>query len=164
MLLREAERLGRVQHASFADLEGWSLTENRKAENERQLAVERESADPGRQIWATYRDFLSLNARLLRAVTDWQLSPTDADRFAANDHSDGARDARIMADLTELSAALVPLVERLTDVLARFGGYDERFAAALSMAKDGHIGWIDRTDVDPATASGSSCMRTSSPP
>lgn len=147
-LLREAERRGWVQHVSFADLEGWSLTDAGKTENERQLAIERERADPGHQIAVTYLDFLPLNARLLRAVTDWQMAPTDTDAFAPNDHSDRDRDERILAELTELSEALVPLVERLSDVLARFDGYIERFAAALSKAKDGHDDWIDRTDVD----------------
>lgn len=147
-LLREAERLGRVQHVSFADLAGWSLTDTGKMENERQLATERASADPERQITATYRDFLPLNARLLRAVTDWQISPTDTDAFAPNDHSDGDRDAHILAELTELSAALMPLVDRLSGVLARFDGYAERFEAALNMAKNGHLNWIDRTDLD----------------
>lgn len=147
-LLREVERRGWVQHVSFADLEGWSLTDAGKAENERQLAIERERADPGHQIAATYLDFLPLNARLLRAVTHWQMAPTDTDAFAPNDHSDRDRDERILAELTELSAALVPLVERLSDVRARFDGYAERFEAALSKAKDGHNDWIDKTDVD----------------
>ncbi|GAB3615553.1 hypothetical protein GCM10027416_01100 [Okibacterium endophyticum] len=147
-LLRKAERLGWVQHVSFADLRGWSLTDTGRIENERQLATERESADPEHQIAATYRAFLPLNSRLLRAVTDWQIAPTDTDAFAPNDHSDGHRDERILAELTELSAALVPLVERLSDVLARFDGYPERFHVALNKAKDGHLEWIDRTDID----------------
>lgn len=147
-LLRHAERTGWVQHVSFADLRGWSLTDTGKIENERQLAAERESADPEHQIAATYRDFLPLNARLLRAVTDWQISPTGSDAFAPNDHSDGDRDERILAELTELSDALVPLVERLCDVLTRFDGYAERFEAALNKAKGGHLNWIDRTNVD----------------
>ena len=147
-LLREAERRGWTQLVSFADLEGWSLTDAGKTENERQLAIEREHADPGHQIAAAYLDFLPLNARLLRAVTDWQIAPTDTDAFAPNDHSDRERDERILAELAELGAALVPLVERLSGVRARFDGYAERFEAALSKAKDGHNDWIDKTDVD----------------
>jgi hypothetical protein len=92
--------------------------------------------------------FLPLNARLLRAVTDWQITPTDTDAFAPNDHSDRERDERILAELAELGAALVPLVERLSGVRARFDGYAERFEAALSKAKDGHNDWIDKTDID----------------
>lgn len=147
-LLREAERLSRVQHNSFADLKGWSLTDAGKVENERQLATERESTDPEHRIAAAYWNFLPLNSRLLRAVTDWQISATDTDALAPNDHSDRDRDARILTELTELSTELAPLVEQLSDVLARFDGYAERFEAALNKAKDGLSDWIDGIDVD----------------
>lgn len=147
-LLAEAESRSWVQQFSFADLEGWSLTDEGKIENERQVATERDSADPEHQIAAAYRDFLPLNARLLRAITDWQITPTDADVFASNDHSDRDRDARILTELSALNRALAPLVERLSSVLARFGGYTERFESALNKGKNGHNEWIDRTDVD----------------
>lgn len=147
-LLREAEHLGWLQHSTFADLEGWSLTDAGRIENERQLATEREAADPGRQIAATYREFLPLNARLLRAVTDWQISPTAADAFAPNDHSDRDRDGRILAELAELGIALRPLNERLSAVLTRFAGYVERFESALAKAKNGQPHWVDRSDID----------------
>lgn len=147
-LLSEAERLGRVQHVSFAGLEGWSLTDAGRLENERQLAAERESVDSDVRIAATYRDFLPLNARLLRAVTDWQIAPSDADPFASNDHSDSERDAGILIELRELSAALAPLVDRLSDVLARFDGYADRFETALNRAEAGQPDWVDGTGVD----------------
>src|SRR5699024_10721393 len=78
-LLQEAEHHGWVQHSSFADLAGWSLTDEGKAENERLLAAERDIVDPDGRITGAYQAFLPLNARLLRAVTDWQLAvvPTE---------------------------------------------------------------------------------------
>ncbi|CCH32385.1 transcriptional regulator [Actinosynnema sp. NPDC047251] len=147
-VLREAERQSWVQHVEFADLGGWSLTDSGKTENERQLAVERAGADPENQIAATYRDFIPLNARLLRAVTDWQIRPTDKDRFAPNDHRDTAWDGRILAELTTLDDDLRPLVARLAGVLARFGNYDTRFATALQRAQGGHRDWVDKTNID----------------
>lgn len=147
-ILHDAEQHGWVQHNSFAGIEGWSLTEDGRVENERQLAHERASADPGNVIGAVYRDFLPLNARLVRACTDWQVKPTDEDRLASNDHADSAWDARILDELTALNIALAPLIERLAAVLTRFAGCDTRFDAALRRAKAGQYEWVDRTDID----------------
>jgi hypothetical protein len=147
-VLREAERQSWVQHVEFADLGGWSLTDSGKIENERQLAVERGGADPENRVAAVYRDFVPLNARLLRAVTDWQISPTGEDRFAPNDHVDTTWDGRVLAELVALDNALPALVARLAGVLARFADYDIRFATALRRAQDGHHHWIDKTNID----------------
>lgn len=147
-MLREAEREGWVQHLAFADLDGWSLTDTGRIENERQLAVERTAADPGNTIAATYRDFLPLNARLVKAVTEWQIKPTDEAPFAPNDHDDPAWDSRVLDELAALGTVLVPLTSRLSGVLARFGGYSDRYDAALHRAANGEHYWIDKTDVD----------------
>ncbi|NKY60087.1 hypothetical protein [Nocardia flavorosea] len=147
-LLRAADRNGWVQHSAFFDVDGWSLTEAGKAENERHLAAERSSADPEGVIPAVHRDFLPLNARLLRAVTDWQIAPAEAGRFAPNDRTDSARDQRILDELAAVGAALAPLEERLSRVLARFDGYAARYGEALRNAGDGLSGWIDKTDRD----------------
>lgn len=147
-LLHDAEEHAWVRHDAFAGLEGWSLTEDGRVENQRQLAHERGIADPDDAISSVYRDFLPLNARLVSACTDWQLRPSSDDRLAANDHADPAWDARILDELAELSAALTPLVARLTDVLTRFAGYDTLFDAALRRAQAGRNEWVDRTGID----------------
>lgn len=147
-ILSQAERAGWVQYVGFADLEGWSLTDAGKAENERQLAAERTAVDPEGAVASVYRDFLPLNARLLRAVTDWQITPTGADRFAPNDHSDSAWDEHVLNELAALGGELAPLNEHLSDVLARFDGYTTRYDAALRKARSGEHDWIDKTNVD----------------
>lgn len=147
-LLSDAEHAGWVQHVAFADLDGWSLTDSGKAENERQLAAERVSADPDGVVAATYRVFLPLNARLLQAVTDWQIKPTDADQFAPNDHSDRAWDGWVLRELTILGRDVAPLIENLSAVLARFDDYVARYESALRRAKSGELAWIDKTDID----------------
>ncbi|WGP07755.1 hypothetical protein QFE97_08305 [Bacillus subtilis] len=146
--LNRAEREEWVQHIAFADLDGWSLTDVGKAENERQLATERMEADPEGVVAAVYRDFLPLNARLLRAVTDWQIKPTETDRLAPNDHSDPAWDEHILNEFAALGGELLPLSERLSGVLARFEGYTTRYKAALREARGGQHDWIDKTDID----------------
>lgn len=148
IFLREAERTGWVQHLELFDLNGWSLTDFGKWENERQLAHERRSADPDNEIAAIYREFLPLNARMLSATTDWQIRPRADEAFASNDHSDANWDARVLDEVEALGVELAPLVERLTNVLTRFEGILTRYEAALSRAKDGQTEWIDRTDVD----------------
>ncbi|SJM71547.1 transcriptional regulator [Gulosibacter sp. 10] len=147
-MLHEAQREGRVQHTAFGGIEGWSLTESGRAEDERLLSAELRAADPEGEVAAVYRDFLPLNARLLRAVTDWQLAPTEEDAFAPNDHADRDRDARILDELAALGAALAELEARLAGVLARLSGYADRYAAALQRARSGMHEWVDRTDTD----------------
>lgn len=147
-VLREAECAGWVQHLEFADLDGWGLTDAGRIENERQLAAERARADPDHVIAAVYRDFLPLNARLVRTVTAWQVKPTHTDPFAANDHGDEEWDGRVVTELTDLGSELEPLVERLAAILIRFTGYATRYAWALSRATAGQPEWVDKTDVD----------------
>ncbi|WP_233558968.1 hypothetical protein [Micromonospora radicis] len=46
--------------------------------------------------------------------------------------------ARVLAELGDLAGELVPLTAALT----RFGGYAERFAAALDRARAGQRQWV----------------------
>jgi hypothetical protein len=147
-VLRDAEARGWVEHTTFADTDGWSLTEAGRAENERRLAAELARAGGADEARGIYREFLPLNTLLLRACTDWQLRPAAGDRLAANDHSDPAWDAGVLHELAGIGRALTPLADRLGSVLTRFGGYDTRFAAALARARAGDGAWVDRTDVD----------------
>lgn len=146
--VRRAEGAGWLEHMTFAGLTGWFLTDSGRAENERQLAAERNGTDPDGQITSAYRGFLTLNARALRVITDWQRSPAGGDPFAPNDHSDHVRDARILDELADLNTLLVPVVDQLSSVLQRFADYAVRFEAALSRARDGQHRWVDGTDID----------------
>lgn len=147
-LLYDAEARGWVSHAAFADLQGWSLTESGRAENQRQLAAELDRVGGVAEVGAVHRAFLPLNTRLQRACTDWQLRPTANDRLAANDHTDPAWDAGILDELGAIGLGLARLADRLEGVLTRFGGYHTRFTAALHQAQAGDGGWVDRTDID----------------
>ncbi|MFF3444967.1 transcriptional regulator [Streptosporangium sp. NPDC002721] len=146
--LRDAQAFGWVEHTAFAGTGGWSLTEAGRAEDERRLAAELAGVGGADEVREVYREFLPLNALLLRACTDWQLRPVAGDRLAVNDHSDPAWDARILHELAGVGGALSPLADRLGSVLTRFRGYDARFATALARARAGEGAWVDRTDVD----------------
>jgi hypothetical protein len=146
--LLDAEAQGWVQHAAFAGVSGWSLTERGRAGNERLLAAELDRAGAADDVRRVYRDFLPLNERLRRACTHWQLRPTPHDRLAANDHSDLSWDGAILDELATIEQRLLPLAERLECALTRFSGYDVRFATARRRAASGDGGWVDRTDID----------------
>lgn len=147
-ILHDAEAAGWVQHAAFADLQGWSLTELGRAENERQLAAQLADTGGIDEIQTVYRGFLPLNARLQQACTNWQLRPEPGDRLAANDHSDPMWDAGVLNELSAIDRSLAPLADRLGAVLTRLQGYGVRFSAALQHAQAGDGDWIDRTDID----------------
>ena len=147
-LLHDFQALGWVEHAAFADLAGWSLSELGKSENERQLAAELAHIGGIEEIHAVYRDFLPLNTRLQRACTNWQLRPSPRDQLAVNDHSDPAWDDAVLAELTAIQRGLIPLAERVGNLLTRLRGYDTRFTAALQRVQLGDGGWVDRTDID----------------
>lgn len=146
--LRGFEGSGWIQHAAFADLSGWSLTDPGKSENERQLAAELDDVDARELLVRVYRQFLPANARLLEACTDWQVRPTAADALARNDHDDPHWDAGVLGELSSLDRFLRPMIGQLSDELGRFRGYHARFADALERARSGAHDWVDRTDVD----------------
>lgn len=147
-ILTKAEGAGWIQHLTFADLHGWSLTDVGKAENERCLAVELAAVDKEGVVACVYSDFLPLNARLLKAITDWQIKPTATDRLAPNDHSDLSWNRRILDELAALGRALAPLTKRLAAVLTRFNDYSPRYESALRRAEDGEFDWVAKTNLD----------------
>lgn len=146
--LRDAQANGWTTHTTFGDTSGWSLTERGRAENERRLATELADVHGEGEVRDIYREFLPLNAILLRACTDWQLRPAPGDRLAPNDHTDNAWDARVLRELTAIDRALPPLIDRLGNLLTRFRGYDQRFHTALTRARAGDSTFVDRTDID----------------
>lgn len=146
--LQHAEQQGWVQHFDFADLEGWSLTDSGKLENERQLALELERADARSTVADIYRNFLPFNRRLVQAVTNWQIKPTDTDAFALNSHDDVTSDRHILDEMAALGTHLAKMEEQLTELLVRFEGYTHRYTMALIRANDGENEWIDKSEMD----------------
>jgi hypothetical protein len=147
-LLEDHRALGLVEHSEFAESAGWSLTGRGRLEGEARLAAELDATARRDQVHRTYLDFLDLNARVLRAVTDWQTRPVAGDPLAANDHQDLRWDRRALATLDEVGARLRPLATVLAEVLDRFGGYDERYAHALAQVEHGDRRWVDALEVD----------------
>ncbi len=141
-LLRDDEAYGWVTRVEFAGTGGWTLTEAGRDRDAANLADELQATGGRSAVVAAHTAFEPLNARLVRACTDWQLRPADGDRFATNDHTDPAWDARVLAELAALDRELHCLVTELADTLARFAGYDDRFGQALTRARAGHREWV----------------------
>ncbi|WBQ05557.1 transcriptional regulator [Kribbella sp. CA-293567] len=147
-LLLDYQAFGWITWSEFAGTGGWSLTDAGRVENERRLAIELDQAAGREWIRETYSEFLPLNERLQQACTDWQLRPTEADALAFNDHTDSQWDRRVIEELRSLGQALRTISNRISVVLDRFHGYDERFAAALAKVRAGDGTWVDRTGAD----------------
>lgn len=135
--LLDDQASGLLTRVDFAGHGGWALTDRGRDEDGRRLRDELEGSGAGPIVVAAHQRFESVNGRLVRACTDWQLRPTAADRWAENDHADAPWDDRILDELDELAAELTDLVADLSAALARFGGYDRRFAEALQRARAG---------------------------
>jgi hypothetical protein len=147
-LLLDHEASGHVRRVEFTDLRGWSLTERGRTEDERLLAGELEEASAHAVVDEAHSAFVPLNSRFLETITRWQIRPTSWDAMAANDHSDWRWDEQVLGSLAGLSRRLRPVEERLTGSLARFGGYTDRFAAALARVDRGERKWVDEPRID----------------
>ncbi len=126
--LLDAQARGWVSRSSFAELTGWSLTDTGYRHNEAQLRDELDRVGAG-----VHERFRPCNARASQIFTAWQLA------------SGGTGDPfRQLADLT----GELRLLERdLTAHLPRFGGYHDRFTAALARAAHDPV-WITGVEVD----------------
>lgn len=146
--LLDMEALGWVTRSEFGGTSGWSLTERGRAEGERRLALEVDTAGARTAVAAVHERFLPLNGRFQETVTRWQIRPLPGVPMAANDHTDHSWDDRVLEVLGSLGRRLRPLETELTAVLARFGGYSDRFDLALDQAVRGEARWVDGVGID----------------
>ena len=148
-LLLDFEAHGWVRKVEdLAGIRGWWLTDAGRTEGECRLAAELDTTGRRDTVRTAYDVVLGLNARLLRACTDWQIRPAPGDRFAANDHADWSWDERVLQELAALGQRMRPVCRELTGVLTRFRGYDDRFVGALSRVDQGDGSWVDRPGAD----------------
>lgn len=142
-LLEDFRAHGWVSRATFGGSGGWSLTEAGRAEDEDRLAAELAESGARAAVAAAHRAFLPLNERFLIACTRWQIRPVAGDAMAANDHLDFGWDDRVLDELGALGRRLEPISAELARVLVRFGGYADRYAAAMGRVERGQPAWVD---------------------
>ena len=147
-LLLDFAAYGWVSRAEFAGAGGWSLTERGRVENERRLAAELAEAGARPPVVDVHARFLPLNARFQTACTNWQIRPLPGAPMAANDHRDLRWDDRVLEELGSLGRRLVPLCAALSGRLARFEGYEKRYADAFARVEAGQRSWVDGAGID----------------
>lgn len=146
--LLDFEAHGWVRRSEFAGSEGWSMTDDGRLQNERLLRAELDACGGRSTVAEVHRRFLPLNTRFQEAATRWQVRPLPGDPMAANDHTDIRWDDRIIESLRSLGRRLIPLEAELAGALARFGGYAQRYDAALTRVMSGENRWVDGLGVD----------------
>ncbi|WP_242882321.1 transcriptional regulator [Actinomadura litoris] len=146
--LLDFEALGWVRRSSFAGSSGWSLSDAGRAENERRLARELDRAGAREAVTSVHTAFVPLNRRFGRACTDWQIRPSRTDRMASNDHTDWPWDERVLRTLANVGESFTELCGRLSERLARFDGYADRYSSALQKVDLGQRVWVDGHDRD----------------
>lgn len=147
-LLLDDEAHGLVRRMAFADVSGWTITDAGRAADDARLAAELAGSGARDTVTRAHDAFIPLNDRFLTAVTRWQVRPTSWDPVAANDHTDWAWDEGVLSELTSLGAMLTPLLAAVIAELPRFGGYSERYAAALAKVDKGQRRWVDEPGLD----------------
>ncbi len=130
-------------------LTGWLLTGAGRAEGQRLLADELAAAPDhvGVTVRSCYQDFLARNQEMLELCTAWQLKG-GASSQVINDHTDADYDRGVLADLRRLDTDILPVVEGLAGVLARFGSYGRRFGHALTMVEGGDPDFFTKPLID----------------
>ncbi len=142
VVARTLEEFGAQGLASFKDgrMTGWVLTPAGRAEGEARLRAQLDAAGCRDALDAAYRRFLALNGQMLAVCTDWQMR----DAQTLNDHSDADYDAKVVARLVEIDAAVQPICAELADLLDRYGDYGARLTYALERARAGEIEWFTK--------------------
>ena len=114
----------------YGRMSGYLLTPEGRSAGAQLLADELASTGTKPAIESAYAEFLGINGELLEICTAWQLRATGG-ATEVNDHGDVAYDAEVTARLERLHGAARPVLGRLTDALARFGGHRRRLDTAL---------------------------------
>lgn len=146
--LLDFEASGWVTHTEFAGSSGWSLTDRGRVENERQLAADLDAGGARPVVAEVHRQFLPLNARFQQAMTRWQVRALSGVPLARNDHTDFRWDDRVITSLTAIGGRLVLLENELVTAAVRFGGYAERYNAAVARVARFENAWADGVGID----------------
>ena len=145
-VLDDAARRDLVQHRD-GRLSGWSLTTDGRHFAEQLLADELGAAGTSDQVAAAYVEFLELNPQVLTVCADWQVVEVDG-QSVVNDHSDPARDERVLDRLSSLHARALPVTYALGGALARMDGYAARLTHAHDSVIAGDHQWLTKPTID----------------
>lgn len=142
LLLIDAGVRGWAVSSTFSGSRGWSLTMDGRAENERLLAEQLNSAGGQAAVNGVLADFGALNEEVVAACSRLQL-----EWLSAGYRPNLAIDAQTHQRFTRALTSLIGLEARLTAVLTRFGGYTDRLRKAVENAATDKA-WLTATDRD----------------
>jgi hypothetical protein len=131
-----AEHLGRLGYLHVNGTRG-VLTARGRSVQEAWARVEAES-ETERSLDRLYRQFLPMNAELLRISTDWQVRPGNV----PNDHSDARYDWSVIDRLVALDERAGPIVTRAGYIVGRFAAYRGRLRSARRKVEEGDPAWL----------------------
>lgn len=128
------EKQGLVEYLAFGDARGWILTERGKERDTQLLREELNESGAAAELAAALVDFeKTLNAQLVRVITEWQLQPS-----MEQENSSEA----VLKELTALAERLDGLMATVVHRLPRFGRYPQQFRQALEQASGGDMRWV----------------------
>ncbi|GAB94739.1 hypothetical protein BJY21_000120 [Kineosphaera limosa] len=136
-VLDRAGRAGLVERMTFADLQGWTLTELGAGHLAGLLTAERESLATHAVLESALAAFEPVNARFVELVSRWQLAAPGMD--AASGRADLGD---LLAALTQLGGQLRVVLADLVAALPRFGRYPAQYDLALAKAAEEGLRWV----------------------
>ncbi|HSH23328.1 MAG TPA: hypothetical protein VK975_04615 [Acidimicrobiales bacterium] len=126
---------------------GWRITTAGASADARSIASELEARGARAAVEQAHRRFLEINPELLATCTAWQLRELDSARVT-NDHTDLTYDRAVIERLVEVHRRITPVLDELSQRLARFGVYVARLGEALDQVVAGHGDWFTRPLLD----------------
>ena len=126
---------------------GWMLTADGRNHGEALLAAELDAAGVRDGLQDCYGRFLECNQDFLGICTDWQTVEVAGERIP-NDHNDAAYDGGVIGQLAAIDGLVQPVCADAGGLLARFGGYGQRFTSALGKVESGDTDWFTKPLID----------------
>lgn len=117
---------------------GYALTPDGRAAHPGLLAEHVTPAETA-GVSAAYEAFLPVNDRFKKVCTRWQMRPAPDGTDQPNDHTDGAYDDLVIADLEAVHADVVDGLGPAAEASQRFARYPLRFASALDRVRAGEV-------------------------
>ena len=122
---------------------GWALTRSGREVAARAVATEVDATGARPAVAAAYERFQALNATALETCSRWQVREVEG-RPVLNDHADPDYDAEVIDDLTQLQDDADPVLDDLSDTLARFSTYAPRLRRAVRKVEAGEGDWFTK--------------------
>lgn len=138
---------GLVKAGLLAEVRTLRLTDQGRARLRELLAAERADADVD-VANRIYAEFEGLNGHFKTVVSQWQIAKSTPGDEVPVREDDADRDAAVVAEVSRVHDAVVPIIVAASGQIPRLGAYVDRLGAALRRAADGDLAWLSRPTID----------------